>query len=197
MTRRQSPYSLYRTDLASFTHGALQPQGRRRLHQSFRAAGHACRASDSASREPAGSNPAGAEQAVGRAVRPAARTSCSTSFSARFRLIGACCRTSWRWIAPGRARFEQAGILTRGGDAADAGGARCDRASARRPSRRGSTRRPPKTCIISWKWRWSSGSGRSGYKLHTGAQPQRAGGHGFSAVRQGCGAGDGARRARV
>ena len=40
VTHRKSPYSLYRKDLASFHHDALQPQGRRRLHQSFRFAGH-------------------------------------------------------------------------------------------------------------------------------------------------------------
>jgi len=40
VTSRKSPFSLYRADLASFHHGPLQPQGRRRLHQSLRASSH-------------------------------------------------------------------------------------------------------------------------------------------------------------
>ena len=108
VTRRQSPYSLYRKDLASFTMTHYNPKDAEGFINLFALPVIRCRRQAQVqARERAPAQSRRRETNLGRPVRSAARTSCSTSFSARFRLTAGCCLTNWRWTARGRGRFSR------------------------------------------------------------------------------------------
>ena len=106
--RRVAPLALFALSHQprELHHDRLQPQGRRRLHQSLRAAHHRSAnrpRHQKCLRRPAPDDRSATDRKCGAGVSNAAPTHPSTNSSAPGISIAGCFRRNWRSIAPGRA----------------------------------------------------------------------------------------------